>query len=172
MVRKRNRRFLAALTALVLVVLLLFPSVSGASPDPRCRDFGDPGGFMNILPPGQDGVVNGAEMLRYQLTKKYPKHYSDQTDMYNSLVYAAPGLSDKDLPKYFKDASFGVKGKIERFYSPTKGATILRDKYPDDWKYDSSRDSIKQTPVGLIAAPDMQWMNRPTFQQVVQVGVD
>ena len=113
MVRKRNRRLLAALVALVLVVTLHAPSVSGASPDPRYRDFGDPGGFTEHSPPGQDGVVNGEEMLLYQLTKKYPKHYNDQTDMYNSLVYAAPGISDEDLPKYFKDASFGVKGKID-----------------------------------------------------------
>ena len=50
MVRKGIRRFLAVLSALVLGALLLFPAPSGASPDPRYRDFDDPGGFMNILP--------------------------------------------------------------------------------------------------------------------------
>ncbi|MFS8514655.1 MAG: penicillin acylase family protein, partial [Planifilum fulgidum] len=153
MVRKRNRRLLAALVALVLVVTLHAPSVSGASPDPRYRDFGDPGGFMNILPPGQDGAVNGAEMLLYQLTKKYPKHYNDQTDMYNSLVYAAPGISDEDLPKYFKDASFGVKGKIERSYSPTKGATILRDEFGVPHIFGETREATMFA-VGYATAED------------------
>ena len=29
--------------------------------------------------------------------------------MYGDLVYAAPGLKKADIPKYFKDATFGVK---------------------------------------------------------------
>ena len=28
--------------------------------------------------------------------------------MYNDLVYATPGLKAADIPKYFKDGSFGV----------------------------------------------------------------
>lgn len=40
-----------------------------------------------------------------------------------------------------------------------------------DWVYDGSRDTIHQKAVGPMEAPQMQWVNRPTFQQVVQVGV-
>jgi acyl-homoserine lactone acylase PvdQ len=153
MVRKGIRRFLAVLSALVLGALLLFPAPSGASPDPRYRDFDDPGGFMNILPPGQDGGVNGVEMLRFQLTKKYPKHFNDQTDMYNSLAHDAPGIEDRDLTKYFKDASFGVKGKIERSYSPTKGATILRDEYGVPHIFGETREATMFA-VGYATAED------------------
>lgn len=38
------------------------------------------------------------------------------------------------------------------------------------WVYDMDCDSIVQRAIGLTAAPDMEWINRPTFQQVVQVG--
>jgi hypothetical protein len=57
-----------------------------------------------------------------------------------------------------------------------KTADRLREEYNSDvvenWVYDDSQDTIKQKPVGLLAAPDMRWVNRPTFQQVVQVGVN
>jgi acyl-homoserine lactone acylase PvdQ/putative cell wall-binding protein len=39
-----------------------------------------------------------------------------------------------------------------------------------DWVYDSSLDEIRQSPAGVPEAPRMQWQNRPTYQQVVQVG--
>jgi hypothetical protein len=29
--------------------------------------------------------------------------------MYRDLIYATPGLKAEDIPKYFKDASFGAK---------------------------------------------------------------
>ena len=49
--------------------------------------------------------------------------------MYDDLVYATPGLKQEDLPKYFKDASFGVKPEdVERTYSPRGDVTIVRDK--------------------------------------------
>ena len=41
---------------------------------------------------------------------------------------------------------------------------------PDDWVYDARCDDIDQSALGVVDAPDMQWVNRPTFQQVVQLG--
>ena len=40
----------------------------------------------------------------------------------------------------------------------------------DSWVYDKSQDFIIQSPVGVAEAPPMEWVNRPTFQQVVQSG--
>jgi acyl-homoserine lactone acylase PvdQ len=49
--------------------------------------------------------------------------------MYENLVYAAPGLQQQDIPKYFKDGSFGVEpDNVERTYSPRADVTIVRDK--------------------------------------------
>ena len=50
--------------------------------------------------------------------------------MYGDLVYARPGLKAADIPKYFKDATFGVKQDgAERIYSPPGNGdvTIVRD---------------------------------------------
>ena len=50
--------------------------------------------------------------------------------MYGDLVYASPGLRRADIPKYFKDATFGVKQDgAERIYSPPgrDDVTIVRD---------------------------------------------
>jgi acyl-homoserine lactone acylase PvdQ len=52
--------------------------------------------------------------------------------------------------------------------------TVLTEEYEtdtiDEWVYDKSADFIIQSPVGVAAAPPMEWVNRPTFHQVVQAG--
>jgi acyl-homoserine lactone acylase PvdQ len=49
--------------------------------------------------------------------------------MYGDLVYNTPGLTDADLERFFKDASFGVRDDdIDRVYSPTIGVTVVRDR--------------------------------------------
>lgn len=91
------------------------------------QEFGDVRGFLNILPPGQDGVLNASEAILAQ-GGTYPAHVQDQLTMYGNLVYAAPGLTEEQIPNYFKDASFGVReSDIARVYSPTPGVTVVRD---------------------------------------------
>jgi acyl-homoserine lactone acylase PvdQ len=120
-----------ALTALTLV--LTFGPGSGTDTtaqtvDGRYQGFGDPGGFLNILPPGQDGQLNGLEAILAQ-GGQMPPHFQDQLAMYGDLVYNTPGLTEAQLTDFFKDASFGVKpGDIDRVYSPTPGVTVIRDK--------------------------------------------
>ncbi|MFA5787971.1 MAG: penicillin acylase family protein, partial [Actinomycetota bacterium] len=82
---------------------------------------------LNIIPPGQKGVFNGAEAILAQ-GGTYPPHAVDQLDMYRDLRRASrEDLSQLD--RYFKDASFGVaEGQVERDYSPRAGVRILRDK--------------------------------------------
>ncbi|SFT05524.1 penicillin acylase family protein [Marininema halotolerans] len=38
------------------------------------------------------------------------------------------------------------------------------------WIYDAKQDAIQQSTLGALTIDDMNWVNRPTFQQVVQVG--
>ena len=64
------------------------------------QDFGDAGGFRNILPPGADGSLNGAEAIQAQLGT-YPPYVTDQLTMYGELVYATPGLTDDRIPEFF-----------------------------------------------------------------------
>ena len=49
--------------------------------------------------------------------------------MYRDLIYATPGLTTANIPKYFKNATFGVQaGQEERTYSPRPGVIVVRDK--------------------------------------------
>jgi hypothetical protein len=41
---------------------------------------------------------------------------------------------------------------------------------PSSWDADEPGDQINFTPIGLQDQPNMQWQNRPTFQQVLEFG--
>jgi acyl-homoserine lactone acylase PvdQ len=102
-----------------------------AEVDGRYRGFGDGGGFLNILPPGQN---SGLTLELYgQVTRAldgeadFPAHYEDQLRLYDALVQAGD-LTDDELGAYFKDASFGVEtDDIGRVYTPHDDAIVIRD---------------------------------------------
>lgn len=115
----------------LLTALTVFTVCSSAAVAPaqtgNYRAFGDAGGFLNIVPPGQDGVLNGIEAIQVQ-AGTWPPHVIDQLSMYGDLVYNAPGLTEDRIFEFFKDASFGVReDDIARTYSPMAGVTIIRD---------------------------------------------
>ena len=86
-------------------------------------------GFRNVLPPGQNGLINAPQLAAFAGTGQRPPHSNDQLAMYGDLVYSTPGISAASLDRFFKDASFGVKpGDVERSYSPRADVTIVRDK--------------------------------------------
>jgi acyl-homoserine lactone acylase PvdQ len=89
----------------------------------------DAGGFRDVLPPGTNGLVNPFQLIQYEANGARPMHNDDQLAMYRDLVFAAPGLKPADLPKFFKDATFGVKPEdIASEESPEPGVTIIRDR--------------------------------------------
>src|SRR5215204_2718288 len=117
-------------TALVAAVLIAPATALGAA-QPYQQNDGK--GFVNIAPPGANGFASlpqiGAFVTSPPGNRAYPPHSNDQLSMYGDLVYATPGLKPADVPKYFKDASFGVKADdAERTYSPRADVTIVRDK--------------------------------------------
>ena len=120
----RIARSVIALIDLASLVASALPAAAQG----HYREFGDPGGFLNIVPPGQDGVLNGPEAVAAQ-GGQYPPHVMDQLAMYGDLVYAAPGLTEARLLEFFKDASFGVRPEdVDRVYSPTANVTVVRDR--------------------------------------------
>ena len=123
------RRSLAFAVAAV-VALLAAPSISLAAQEGyRAFDFGG-GGFRNVLPPGENGLVNATDAAAFEANGTYPAHSNDQFAMYGDLVYHSPGLRKQDIPTWYKDGSFGVKGgEQERIYSPLgrPSVTIVRD---------------------------------------------
>ncbi len=118
------------LAAIVAAAVLLGSAGDRATADPpigHYQDFGDAKGFLNILPPGQDGTWSAADAAAGNAA--YAPHMRDQLAMYSDLVYNAPALPDDRLTDFFKDASFGVpQNDIDRVYSPTAGVTVIRDR--------------------------------------------
>src|SRR5436309_14519119 len=116
-----------ALAALVLLLTAALPAAAQSNPG-HYQGFGDARGFLNIVPPGQDGGRNGPEALQAQ-GGQYPPHVKDQLDMYGNLVFNVPGLTVDRLLEFYRDASFGVRDDdIDRVYSPTANVTVVRDR--------------------------------------------
>jgi acyl-homoserine lactone acylase PvdQ len=118
----------SARAQLPLPVPLPLPSSGGGGPAAQPYGANDGGGFRNILPPGENGFDNAAQLAAFEATGTRPAHFSDQLGMYSDLIYAAPGLTEAQIPNYFKDATFGVKpGDVASTESPRSDVTIVRD---------------------------------------------
>jgi acyl-homoserine lactone acylase PvdQ len=111
----------------LLLALVLPATALGAA---QAYQQNDATGFWNILPPGENGLVNAPQLLAFEADhSQRPPHSNDQLAMYGDLVHVAPNLKAEDIPKYFKDGSFGVKpDDVDRTYSPRGDVTIVRDK--------------------------------------------
>jgi hypothetical protein len=122
--------------AIALVLTLALCAGAAAAPPPQPYGTNDAGGFRNILPPGQNGHADAGQVIAFTLTgplfgrgnEVRPPHNDDQLDPYADLVYSSPTLTAGDLPRFFKDATFGVRpGDVFRTYSPRDDVTIVRD---------------------------------------------
>lgn len=98
-----------------------------AAPEPYGTN--DAGGFRNVLPPGENGLDSFQQLLEFKGLGKLPPHFADQQGLYENLLYAAPTLTEAQIPSYYKDATFGVPaGEVESTIEPRAGVTIVRDK--------------------------------------------
>jgi acyl-homoserine lactone acylase PvdQ len=110
---------------------LPLPGGAAANPDTPVQPYGanDGTGFRDILPPGTAGTYSALQLGAFLATGQGVPHCCDQLGMYRDLVYATPGLTDAQIPSYFKDSTFGVRpGDAERVSSPRADVTIVRDK--------------------------------------------
>ena len=100
--------------------------VAKAAPQPYGTD--DAGGFRNVLPPGENGLASLAQILAFRGAGALPPHFADQQALYENLLYAAPALTEAQIPSYFKDATFGVPAsEVESTIEPKPGVMIERD---------------------------------------------
>ena len=115
---------------------------AGAIAAPPAEPYGkhDAGGFRNVLPPAQGRNANLADIARFESTGQRPPHTDDQLGMYSNLAYAVPGLKRSDIPRFYKDATFGVKpGNVESTESPRDDVTIVRDNFGVPHIYGATR---------------------------------
>lgn len=118
---------LRAVRIAMIAVLLALPAASAqAAPQPYGAN--DAGGFRNVLPPGENGTASLAQIFAFRGSGVLPPHFADQQGLYEDLLYAAPNLTDAQVPAYFKDATFGVPApEVESTIEPRPGVTIVRD---------------------------------------------
>ncbi len=115
----------ALVLALALAALAASPAAAAVAP----YGANDAGGFRNVLPPGEAGTDNVLQFAAFQATGARPAHWDDQQPLYENLLYGSPKLTDADIPKYFKDATFGVKpADVASTETPRPGVTIVRDR--------------------------------------------
>src|SRR3954471_314092 len=113
--------------ALVVAAALAFAAPAPAAVEPYGTN--DAGGFRNVLPPGEAGTDNAADLVAFTAGDTRPAHWADQQPLYENLLYASPGLTHEQIADYYKDATFGVKpDDVESQTSPRPGVTIVRDK--------------------------------------------
>jgi acyl-homoserine lactone acylase PvdQ len=124
----RGRGWLAgAALALALAAAPTSPTLAAA---PAPYGLHDAGGFRNVLPAGENGTDNAAQLAAFETLGVVPPHWDDQQPLYDGLLYASakPGFGMADVDRYYKDATFGVKpGDVESTESPKPGVTIVRD---------------------------------------------
>lgn len=128
---RRRTHAVRACRRLCAAVLLAgtLPVAAHAAPAPQPYGTNDATGFRDILPPGTNGRTNLLELATFRALGTRPSHNDDQLAMYRDLAFAAPRLTAEDLPRFFKDATFGVRpGEAERTYAPREDVTIVRDR--------------------------------------------
>src|SRR3954453_1991253 len=79
--------------------------VKGGPPPGAYREH-DAGGFLNVLPPGENGFGNALALAGFEANGARPLHSSDQLPLYRDLLTGYPQLDADKLTDYFKDASF------------------------------------------------------------------
>jgi acyl-homoserine lactone acylase PvdQ len=142
----QSRRFWSAVAVTAAAALALAGSpalattsqpardAAGAySPPPtyQARDYAR-GQAMDILPAGENGLVNLTQLRRFERTGKRPANSQDELGPYASLVFGAKTLTDATLSRYYLDESFGIpRGQIAatEHPSPSVPVVIYRDRH-------------------------------------------
>jgi acyl-homoserine lactone acylase PvdQ len=100
---------------------------SGFSLQPtfRANDFAH-GQAMDILPAGENGLVNLAQFTQFEKTGQRPPNSQDQLAPYENLEFGYPSLTDSALHNYYLDESFGVApGQIIRTEHPSPAVPVV-----------------------------------------------
>src|SRR5690242_1676229 len=100
----RTRAAIAsALAGIAAAALLAAAGPARAEAPVQPYGSNDAGGFRNVLPAGENGLDNSAQLGEFEFNKTLPKHYADQLPLYGNLPYAAPTLTHEQIGEYFKD---------------------------------------------------------------------
>lgn len=120
--------------SLTFTVLLLFPAaLAAAGPQPAAAAYVPDdyclGECSDILPPGQNGDADLAQILAHQVFGTMPPNSANQLAPYANLAYSYTGLTPGQINTFFNDASYGVAAAdVASTVTPRSDVTIVRDK--------------------------------------------
>ncbi len=122
-------RAVAALAMALLTTATTHALAAGPwSPPPPTYQLNDTaaGKALSILPPGEHGLVNAADLAQFEANGTRPPGSQDQLSRYANLLYNAQNLSDSQLSTYFDDESFGIpNGQITRTETPSSSVNVV-----------------------------------------------
>ena len=113
---------------------LAAPGAGGYSPQPtyRADDFAA-GQAMDILPAGENGLVNLAQFKRFEKTGVRPPDSQDQLAPYENLEFGYRSLTNSALSQYYLDESFGVRpGQVISTEHPSPAVPVVIYRGPHD----------------------------------------
>ncbi|MHB8718925.1 MAG: penicillin acylase family protein [Candidatus Dormibacteria bacterium] len=164
--RQSRRRRPAAVRMVALALAAAMACLGAATtaraavwtPPPPTYQLNDTAGgrTLSVLPPGEHGLYNAADIAQYEASGTRPAGADDQLGQYTSLLYAPSGLTDAQLPTYYNDESFGIQsGQVTRTEtpSPSVGVVIYRDAHDVPHIYGRDRPSLAFG-AGYAAAED------------------
>lgn len=157
--RHRSWALLSAFAAAVAVTPVAANTTPSPAPGSYQADDYSGGQVMSILPPGENGLVNAADLAAFETTGTRPAGSNDQLSKYANLLYAS-GLTNAQLPNYYDDESFGVKAQdITRTETPssTVPVVIYRDTHDVPHVYGQTLDAMAFG-AGYVAAEDRLFM--------------
>lgn len=101
-------------------------------PSYQLHDAAD-GDAMQILPAGENGLVNATQLLSFEATGARPAASEDQQAPYTSLLWHDRGLSNAQLSHFYVDNSFGIPaGQIQRTERPDADVKVVIYRGPHD----------------------------------------
>ncbi|HVS67424.1 MAG TPA: penicillin acylase family protein [Mycobacteriales bacterium] len=101
-------------------------------PTYRLHD-GSHGRALQILPAGENGLVNAADLVQFETAGVRPAGSVDQQQPYTSLLFHDRHLTNADLSRYFVDNSFGVPaGQVQRTERPNPDVDVVIYRGPHD----------------------------------------
>src|SRR3954453_6194578 len=87
-------------------LLVLLPAVAwaqlpvtGGPPAGAYREH-DAGGFLNVLPPGENGFDNALDLAAFEANGSRPPHRSHQLPLYRDLLTGYPAMTEDTLTSY------------------------------------------------------------------------
>lgn len=122
-----------------MVAILVAAAGAGASagtpaaPEPAYLSHDYSGGNVySILPPGENELVTGPQLLAFEAGQQRPANSNDQLVKYAGLLYGAPKPTDATLRRYYHRETFGISpGQVVRTEHPSASVpvAIYRDRF-------------------------------------------